>query len=147
MAAGVKVVAAGRGFPMGWQAAPLTESLLDRACIGLNLTLHSREEASDGIDPRFVSCFRVMEMLSRRVLVVSEEIPLDNPYGPYMVSAPPSDLPARCKSLIDSGEWRTLAAGKAAAFRSQMDVRTICAPVVARTVAGLERPKSRKGKR
>jgi hypothetical protein len=145
--ANVKSVIMGVGFPMGWQAKPLAASLLDRARIGLNLTLHSEEESSGGIDPRFVSCLRVVDMLARDTLVVSEEIPLDNPYGPYMVSAPVADLPAVCRKLIDDGSWAGLAKSNAAAFRSAMDVRTLCAPVIERTLAALNRPRPGKGKR
>lgn len=143
IASGTKVVAVGSGFPMGWQAGPLADSLLDRASIGLNLTLHAVDETSGGVDPRFVSCFRVVEMLSRETLVVSEDIPLDNPYAPFMISAPVAELPGVCKTLIADGHCTELAAQKAADFRSAMDVRTLCAPVIARTLAKLSSPASR----
>lgn len=134
---GIKVVAAGVGFPMGKLPEVLLASLLDRARIGLNLTLHAEDDAPYGTDPRFVSCMRVVEMLSREVLVVSETIPLDNPYAAFMESAPPKDLPALCRSLLVEGRHAERAQANAAAFQTAMDVRTTCAPVIDRTLAAL----------
>ena len=89
---GMNVVAVGQGFQGDWIPPAIVESLLDRAKIGLNLTLHGLEDAETlGVDPRFASCQRIIEMLSRQLCVVSEEIPLDNPYSEFMVSSREGD--------------------------------------------------------
>ncbi|OAN50676.1 hypothetical protein A6A04_17780 [Paramagnetospirillum marisnigri] len=147
IAAGVKVVAVGHGFPMGWQSSSLTTSLQDRACIGLNLTFHSAEDSKGKVDPRFASCLRIVDMLSRGTLVVSEEIPFDNPYRPFMVNASVEDLPEVCRSIITEGNWGELAAENSARFRTEMDVRALCGPVIERTLAALDRPAAAKRKK
>ncbi|MEO5373745.1 MAG: hypothetical protein H7840_05630 [Alphaproteobacteria bacterium] len=123
----------------GWVPDFVLSSLLDRAKIGLNLTLHSLDDTPiAGVDPRFASCARIVEMLERDVCVVSEEIPLDNPYRNHMVSAPVSQLADVCRSLLDSGEWQTLGPAAAARFRREMDAIVVCGPVIARTCGGLD---------
>ena len=115
----------------------LLSSLLDRAKIGLNLTLSARNETPDGVDPRFASCLRITEMLDRNICVVSEEIPLDNPYADYMVTTPLERLASTCKELLDSGRWREAGRSSAAAFRRKMDVTRVCGPVIERTLRAL----------
>ena len=142
--AGLNVVSAGRcvtpgyvptygGFVPGY----FVESLLDRAKIGLNLTLSAAGPGTAGADPRFASCMRVVEMLERDVCVVSEEIPLDNPYRDYMISAGLEQLADTCRRLLDSGTWRERGERMAGRFRSEMDVSRVCAPVFTRTLEAL----------
>ena len=115
---GISVMAIGRGFPSGVLPTPLLHSLLDRAKIGLNLTLESEPTAS-GIDPRFVSCMRVVEMLDRELLVVSEDVPHDNPYKEYMVSATANDLAVCIKDILQSESWTHLGCLNAAKYRKK----------------------------
>jgi hypothetical protein len=132
-----KVVVVGSGFSSGWFPQCMLDSLLDRAKIGLNLTLHAAHEAEAGTDPRFVSCLRVADMLSRKLAVVSEDILLDNPYSECMESAPIEGLSALCRSLLDTGAWADVGVRNGERFRSTMDVRKICGPVIERTLAAL----------
>jgi hypothetical protein len=140
MAAGMSVLPIGRGFPIGWLPPSLLLSLLDRAKIGINLTLHALEKGESGTDPRFVSCMRVVEMFERDLCVVSEDIPFDNPYSPYMVSALPEDMAQTCRELLDSGRWEEQGKSAADAFRRDMDVTKVCNPVIERTLANLWQP-------
>jgi hypothetical protein len=133
-ALGIGVTAVGRGFQGEWMDQSLLLSLLDRARIGLNLTLQSWDGQSGGIDPRFVSCMRVTEMLDRDLCVVSEDIPQDNPYGPYMISAPPERIAATCRDILAAGNWAELGRTRAAAFRRDMDVATLCPPIIERSI-------------
>jgi hypothetical protein len=121
----------------GFVPSYMLSSILDRAKIGLNLTLCSAEESQLGIDPRFVSCMRVTKMLEHDVCIVSEEIPHDNPYAGYMISAAASQLPEVCLRLLRSGEWRHRGPQAAARFRDEMHVKKICAPVIDETVHAL----------
>jgi hypothetical protein len=134
---GIAVTAIGRGFPIGWMPAIHTNSLIDQAKIGLNLTLHAHDGQANTIDPRFVSCMRVTEMLSREICVVSETIPLDNPYKTYMQSADPSDMPDLFRQLLTTGTWAEFASSAAEAFRREMDATLICKPVFDVTVRAL----------
>jgi len=136
-AEGINVMPVGRGFPVGWLPASLLQSLLDRAKIGLNLTLHARDDGRPDIDPRFVSCMRVTEMFGRDLCVVSEDIPYDNPYGRYMESTEPEQIGRLCRDLLDSGRWEELGPTNAAAFRRHMDVTNLCGPVIQNTIDGL----------
>ena len=133
----LNVVAVGRGTPAGVLPDYVVASLLDRAKIGLNLTLSAVGESTPGLDPRFASCIRVVQMLERDLCVVSEEIPLDNPYQAFMSSAPPEGLAETCLQLLGTGEWRERGAGNAARFRERMDVRKACAPVIDETLSAL----------
>ncbi len=135
---GLKVLPVGRGFPMGHLPRSLLLSLLDRAKIGVNLTL-ATDTDTPGIDPRFTSCMRIKEMLDREICVVSEIIPLDNPYAEFMVCAPVSHLAETCRTLLDGGQWRETGRAQAAAFRGRMDVADVCGPVIDRTLAALKR--------
>ncbi len=121
----------------GFAPSYLVASILDRAKIGLNLTLCALGESTPGVDLRFVSCARVVEMLERDACIVSEEIPLDNAYRDYMVSAPLDGLADACLGLLASGEWRERGPQAAARFRDEMDVARVCAPVVTRTLEAM----------
>ncbi len=139
-AVGVGVMAVGRGFPIGWLPSSLLLSLLDRAKIGLNLTLHAKDDGRLDIDPRFVSCMRVTEMLERDLCIVSEDIPFDNPYRAYMSSAPAEEVAAMCRDLLVSGRWEEIGPVASAAFRSGMDVSNLCSPIIQRTIDSLWQP-------
>jgi hypothetical protein len=130
---GISPMTVGRGFGRGYASVSELDSLLDRAKIGLNLTLHSATE-SDKIDPRFASCHRVPEMLEHDVCIVSEPIPLDNHYGNYMISAEPGHIARTCRELLVSGEWQRVSSANTGSFRRDMDVLRICKPVVDKTV-------------
>lgn len=133
-ALGLSVTCVGRGFQGEWMDQSLLLSLLDRARIGLNLTLQSWDDRDGGIDPRFVSCMRVTEMLDRDLCVVSEDIPWDNPYGPYMISAPPEHIAATCRDILAGNSWAELGRTRAAAFRRDMDVVRLCPPIIERSI-------------
>jgi hypothetical protein len=135
---GMNVVAVGQGFQGDWIPPAIVESLLDRAKIGLNLTLHGLEDAETlGVDPRFASCQRIIEMLSRQLCVVSEEIPLDNPYSEFMVSSQAGTLSDLCGEMLANKAWIDVGVSKAARFHETMDVRKICRPVIESTLAAL----------
>jgi hypothetical protein len=134
-AAGIAVTCVGRGFDSGYKSKSYLDSLMDRAKIGLNLNLHAEDDTEGGVDPRFASCMRITEMLDRETCIVSEEIPLDNPYRGYMRSARPEELAQACRALLDSGAWREAGRAHAVAFRKEMDVERICRPVVDETLA------------
>ena len=131
---GLTLVIAGRGTPGGWLPSFMVESLLDRAKIGLNLNLHGLSESADGIDPRFASAMRIKEMLERGVCIVSEEIPLCNPYADLMISAPAEEIATTCRRVIRSGEWESFGAQAMQRFRREMKAADICAPVIGRTL-------------
>jgi hypothetical protein len=135
---GVKVVCVGRGFPIGYKSKSHLDCLMDRARIGLSLNLHSREDTEKDIDPRFASCMRIAEMLGRDLCVVSEQIPLDNPYAPYMHSGEPQELADICARMLAQDRWREAGTDDAARFRRDMDVVKICKPIVDETVARLQ---------
>lgn len=142
---GLNIVTVGRcaapGFTPsypGFVPSFVVASILDRAKIGLNLTLCAVGDAGPGVDPRFASCVRVVEMLERDVCVVSEDIPLDNAYHDYMVSAPLERLADTCQRLLATGEWRERGLQSAARFREEMDVNKVCAPIIAQTLDALD---------
>lgn len=134
---GLSVVAVGRGTPAGVVPDYMVASLLDRARIGLNLTLSAVGESPAGPDPRFASCIRVVQMLERDLCVVSEDIPLDNPYQDYLCSSPLEELPETCSRLLRSGGWRERGLQSAARFREQMHATRVCAPVIRETLAAV----------
>ena len=136
-ASGLNVLAVGADWPSGYCPPTLLESLLDRAKIGLNLTLHAADDTAGGIDPRFGSCIRIVEMLSREVLIVSETIPLDNPYRPYMCDDQPDKLSMLCRILLERDRWREEAKARTERFRTQMDAVKLCKPIVEGTLVGL----------
>jgi hypothetical protein len=134
---GINPVTVGQGFRHEWQPQVVVDSMTDRSKIGLNLTLHGLEEAENGVDPRFASCQRIVDMLNRNTCVVSEEIPLDNPYRDFIVSAPVDKLAERCRKILDGDSWHEIGATCAANFHDVMDVRKICQPAIERTLAAL----------
>jgi len=134
---GIKVVCVGRGFPVGYLSKSYLASLMDRAKIGLNLNLHAEDDTVDGIDPRFASCMRIVEMLERQLCIVSEVIPLDNPYRDFMRSESPERLALACKELLSDGAWQRAGEIASAKFRTQMSVVDICKPVIDVTLASI----------
>jgi hypothetical protein len=139
-AEGIDVFCVGRGFPHGYMSKSYLSSLMDRAKIGLNLNLHSEDDSEHGIDPRFASCMRITEMLEQELCIVSEEIPLDNPYRDYLQSERPERLAQKCKALLSDGSWRDAGARATAQFRAQMNVIDVCKPVIDETLAALSVP-------
>jgi hypothetical protein len=133
--AGLKTIAFGRGFPAGHLPAIYMQSLIERAKIGLNLTLHAYDPSLNSIDPRFASCMRVVEMLERGVCVVSEDIPLDNPYRPFMQTAGLDQLAAKCVQLLSNDSWMPVGQSGHQAFITQMRVQDICQPVIDASLA------------
>lgn len=132
---GLKVAAVGQGFPhSGYVPFPLLGSLIERSKIALNLTLHAAEDSIGETDPRFVSCMRVLEYFKRNILVVSEDIPLDNPYKDFMISAPIGEMSTLCKYVLEEGCWKELGQQNSKNFRKAMDVREICLPVIEQTL-------------
>jgi hypothetical protein len=134
---GIAVAAYGRGFPNGHQDPVFLQSALQRAKIGLNLVLEPPKAGLDVLDPRFASCGRIKEMLDHNLCIISEEIPLDNPYAPYMVSEPVELIPIKIKELLGTGRWRDTGLRLSDAFRREMDVIKVCRPVIARTINAL----------
>lgn len=138
---GLDVLVTGTGWPGGsYCPATLLESFLDRAKIGLNLTLHSADETAGGIDPRFASCIRIVEMFSREILIVSESIPLDNPYRPYLFEDQPDKLATLCQSLLEGDRWRQEARVRTEQFRTRMNAVELCRPVIDNTLTRLGLP-------
>jgi hypothetical protein len=134
-AQGLQVTCIGRGFPVGYLSKCYLGSLMDRARIGLNLNLHAEDDTVGGIDPRFASCMRITEMLQKEMCIVSEAIPLDNPYAGFMCSEPPEKLAATCRELLAQDGWRQAGELAAARFRAQMDVVDLCRPVIDETLS------------
>jgi len=135
---GIDVVAVGGGFPLGHVPDLCADSLLDRAKIGLNLTLCAENESPVSADPRFASCVRVVQMLNRNLLVVSEEIPLDNPYKDYMESGSKDSIAMICKRALAEGRWRKAGKDNGEKFRRAMDAQVLCGPVIDRTLASIK---------
>lgn len=136
--AGLQVVTAGPGFALlGYRAWPLLESMIDQSKIALNLTLIRKDDALPGTDPRFVSAMRVLECLQRDVVVVSEDIPFDNPYKDFMESAAIDELPNLCERLLESGLWDKIGEQNGNNFRANMNVKNICSPVIERTLSSM----------
>ncbi|HEV3019215.1 MAG TPA: hypothetical protein VGY49_09355 [Burkholderiaceae bacterium] len=132
---GIEVLCVGRGFPVGYLSKSYLSSLMDRAKIGLNLNLHAEHDTENGVDPRFASCMRITEMLGRELCVVSEEIPLDNPYRGFLHSDCPERLAEQCRLLLADGRWRGAGELSAAKFRAEMSVVDVCKPVVDATLS------------
>ena len=136
--AGLNVITLGEGWREGSHSAPgYLRSMIDRAKIVLNLTLGPKTENPVPIDPRFALCMRITEILSRGGLIVSETIPLDNPYKPYMCSGEIAELPALCKSILASGSWGELSHKFSTAFNAEMDAVRLCKPIVDETIQAL----------
>jgi hypothetical protein len=140
---GVSVVCVGRGFHDGFCSKQKLDSLIDRAKIGLCMNLHGEHETAARVDPRFASCMRVVEMLKRETCIVSEQIPLDNPYTDYMRCAEPAALAETCRHMLADDRWRSAGQEAAARFRTEMDVRKVCAPVIERTLDRLAQSRVR----
>ncbi len=146
---GINVFAFGPGTKMGKLPTPVYESYLDRAKIGLSLTFGGpptglSEDQAIGLedkntDLRFASCSRISEMLLRGVCVLSEEIPLDNPYADFMIQSPSDQMADLCATLLENDLWRSLGTVKSAAWRRHMNAIDLCKPVIDRTVEKLKR--------
>lgn len=136
-AQGVAVTRFGRGFDEGFLTQSMLDSMMDRAKIGLNLTLHARHDSPNKVDPRFASCLRVTEMLNREMCIVSENIPMDNPYQNYMHSVEPEALAWKCRELLEQGAWSAEGEAAAERFQKEMDVSEICRPVIERTLKAI----------
>jgi len=78
---------------------------------------------------------RITEMLGRELCVVSEEIPLDNPYRGFLHSDCPERLAEQCRLLLADGRWRGAGELSAAKFRAEMSVVDVCKPVVDATLS------------
>ncbi len=135
---GVNVTCIGDGYRLGFIPENLLNSFLDRTKIGLNLTLHSERDTVNNIDPRFVSCMRVKELFDRNICVVSEDIPLNNPYKDFMVSVPIDMLGKVCYDILAKNTWATLGFRHAQGFSSDMDVIKLCSPIIQRTIESFE---------
>jgi hypothetical protein len=133
---GIKGIALGPGFAGDWVPDCIVESMQDRAKIGLNLTLYGFEKGQT-VDPRFASCGRITEMFSRKVCVVSEDIPLDNPYAQFMESQSIDRLGELCREILKEQTWVDKALTNADHFHEAMDVRKVCQPVIERTLAAI----------
>ena len=131
----------GSGFNLGYIPHMLLSSYLDRTKICLNLTLHSQDDSQCNVDPRFVSCMRVKELFDRNICVVSEEIPFDNPYKNYMVSADVDSLGKVLQEILAEDKWQSLGASLAKGFVNDMDVLNLCNPIIQRTIHSLEQNK------
>jgi len=117
-------------------------SLIEQAKVGLNISLHSEFESEGGIDARCISCTRIPQFLSQDVCVISEVIPLDNYYDKYMVSMEADALAEYCGRLLTTGDWQYKGREAGALFRKEMDSRTICKPVIDKTLSRLKKPLS-----
>ncbi len=134
---GVVVTTAGPGFPAGHLPDALLDSMMNRAKIALNLTLANSSKMTNGIDPRFASCMRIKALLDRNVAIVSEDIPLDNPYADFMTTTTIDQMVDACIALLGSDHWKEIGAANAAQFHQQMDVNRVCAPVIDQTLSAL----------
>jgi len=134
---GIKIVCVGSGFPMGVAHNSVLNSLIDRSKIVLNLTLHEKEDTLASIDPRFTSCERVARTLERKVLIISEKIPNDNPYAPYIISEPVENIASTCKAYLEDDNWRMTGTHNALEFSKKMRTSKICDPVIEQTIKHL----------
>jgi hypothetical protein len=126
---------------------PIYESYLDRAKIGLSITFGGPptglpEDQAIGLedkdtDLRFASCSRIVEMLLRDICVLSEEIPLDNPYVNFMVQTPADSMADVCASLLENDLWRQIGTSNSAQWRRQMNALVVNKPVIERTIEKL----------
>ncbi|MDQ2105264.1 hypothetical protein [Azospirillum isscasi] len=127
---GIGVLAVGGGFPTGRMPDILLDSLIDRSRIIVNLTLNGPPSGDDSIDSRIVSHTRVSTLLSRGACVISEEVPFDNPYWPYLINVEPSLIPIRCKQLLKSGKSQAIVRRNAERFKTEMDAGAIMVRVI-----------------
>ena len=127
----INVVTTGRGWPTSYMPGIGLTSLLDRSKIGLNLTL-TRPRSSD-YDPRFVSCARITEMFNHDLLVVSEEIPYDNPYKEYMICTSLDTLADCIKGLLKDYD-SNLGTILGAEFRLNYRAEDICKSAINSTL-------------
>lgn len=134
---GIKIVCVGKDFPMGLVHNSILNSLIDRSKIVLNLTLHEKSDTLGSIDPRFTSMERVARALERKVLIVSERIPNDNPYAPYMISEQIENIPNVCKAYLEGDNWRLTGEYNALEFSKKMQSSKICNPVIQQTLKHL----------
>jgi len=150
---GIAVVACGSGTALGRLPAPIYESYLDRAKIGLSVTFGGPptglpEDEAIGLtdkntDLRFASCSRIPEMLLRDVCILSEEIPLDNPYADFMVQTPGGSMADMCASLLENDLWQHIGAANSAAWRRDMNALVMNKPVIDRTIEKLKMAQAR----
>jgi hypothetical protein len=144
---GISVLACGAGTERGKMPKPIYESYLDRAKIGLSITFGGPptglpEDQAIGLedkdtDLRFASCSRIVEMLLRDICVLSEEIPLDNPYVNFMVQTPADSMADVCASLLENDLWRQIGTSNSAQWRRQMNALVVNKPVIERTIEKL----------
>lgn len=123
----LNVVCVGRNTEIGYVPEFILDSYIDRAKIVLNLTFADQMEGTEE-SPKFASCGRVPAALSRGALIVSEIIPQDNPYAPFMVSCERAGLPQRCADLVKTGQYADLAARNLRHFKDTMAAEIIDAP-------------------
>ncbi len=128
-AARLNVVCIGRNTEIGYVPEFMLDSYIDRAKIVLNLTFADDMDGTSD-SPKFASCGRVPAALSRGALVVSEAIPQDNPYEPFLVSCGRADLPRRCAEIVAGGTHAELAARNFARFKETMAAEIVDAPAV-----------------
>jgi hypothetical protein len=114
------------------------KSLLDRAKIGLCLGFDEYDENSADVDMRIASRTRFPQMLYQGICVVSENIPLDNPYAPFIISSQPNDIASKVGELLDSGAWQQTAKILCEKFYREMDVARICASPIEKTIEDLK---------
>jgi hypothetical protein len=123
-----KVVRAfGKGFETGYLDNLVVKSLLDRSKIGLCLGFDDYRDTTSDVDFRFVSRTRLPQMLYQRVCVLSETVPLDNPYAAYMVSCPSGEIVNKACELLDGEAWLETGQAFCEKFFLEMDVGKICA--------------------
>jgi len=132
---GVQVAAFGADFPNGYLPISVFDTMINRAKIGLNLCLTNNAEFSDGLDRRFSSCTRIPQFLDRALCLVSEDIPLDNPYRDVMVSAPLDDLADACLDQLQNDKWQLTAERQYTTYLATMDAAQLIGPVVEKTLA------------
>jgi hypothetical protein len=141
-AQGLNVTAIGRGFAIGWLPDAILQSYMDRAKIGLNLTLHAADSGQGNVDPRFASCIRIKEFLDRDIAIVSEDIPLDNPYAAYIRSGALDQLAGQCLALLRDQSWAEFGRRAGDSFRQAMRVEQLCGPIIDQTLANI-RPRAK----
>ncbi len=134
---GISVVSFGLGFSNGMLDEFWLKNILLRTKIGLSLSFEKYHGSKHGVDPRFASCLRVKQMLDSGVCVVSETIPLDNPYAPYMVSCPPEKIAAQVKELLTSGQWESTGRTFSEKFQTDMSAVDLCRPIIDSTIQAL----------
>ncbi len=134
---GINIFAFGAGFPSGHIDEYLLGNILRRTKVGLSLSFEKYDGPEQGVDPRFASCFRVKQMLDSGVCIVSETMPFDNPYAPYMVSCAPDQIAAQVQQLLTNGQWDTLGREFAQKFKTEMSASALCRPVIDATLKAM----------